>query len=246
VSSTSTIQLEPLHERIVAVWKIPTRRAPRTRGRELFLEEYSREAVGERVAPWFEQLLTNPRELPQDLDELVRAPRSLLAARTSPKDRVGEQTDAPARVPGSRRWRAAPDEQYDLVVLWKQNDTSIYGRRQDMFLKYLQRSGRFAKIVHFDSRSRSARCPHLPGERRSCGWRHRRAADAAFLHRRATTRSSTGRSCTELREARARCPDATSTRTMWRRCYKEGVGKRPPCSGTRPTTRRRGARCSDA
>ena len=39
---------------------------------------------------------------------------------------------------------------YDLVVFWKQNDTGIYGRRQDMFLKYLERSGRFAKIVHFD------------------------------------------------------------------------------------------------
>ena len=32
---------------------------------------------------------------------------------------------------------------YDLVVFWKQNDTGIYGRRQDMFLKYLERSGRF-------------------------------------------------------------------------------------------------------
>ena len=37
------------------------------------------------------------------------------------------------------------------MVFWKQNDSSIYGRRQDMFLKYLQRSGRFRNIVHFDN-----------------------------------------------------------------------------------------------
>ena len=43
-----------------------------------------------------------------------------------------------------------PGSTYDLVVFWKQNDTGIYGRRQDMFLKYLERSGRFDTIVHFD------------------------------------------------------------------------------------------------
>jgi glycosyltransferase involved in cell wall biosynthesis len=147
---------EPLHEQIAAIFDDPDEARDRAqKGRALFLAEYSCEAVSERVAPWFEQLLAEPRELPQDLDALVRAPRSLLAARTRPKDRVdeldGKQASVPARVPGSRRWRAASEEQYDLVIFWKQNDTSIYGRRQDMFLKYLQRSGRFARIVHFDS-----------------------------------------------------------------------------------------------
>ena len=105
----------------------------------------------ERVAPWFEQLVQDPGVLPNNVDALVKAPRSLLAARSRATDRVDDDKGVPARVPGSRRWRAAPDEQYDLVVFWKQNDTSIYGRRQDMFLKYLQRTGRFGKIVHFDS-----------------------------------------------------------------------------------------------
>ena len=36
-------------------------------------------------------------------------------------------------------------------MFWKQNDTGIYGRRQDMFLKYLARSGRVRSIVHFDN-----------------------------------------------------------------------------------------------
>jgi len=54
-----------------------------------------------------------------------------------------------APVPSVRR-RIPAGSTYDLVVFWKQNDTGIYGRRQDMFLKYLERSGRFRTIVHFD------------------------------------------------------------------------------------------------
>ncbi len=143
---------EPLHERIASIFADPDDARDRARkGRALFLAEYSCEAVSERVAPWFEQLVQDPGVLPNDVDALVKAPRSLLAARTRTKDRVDDDPGVPARVPGSRRWRAAPDEQYDLVVFWKQNDTSIYGRRQDMFLKYLQRTGRFGRIVHFDS-----------------------------------------------------------------------------------------------
>jgi hypothetical protein len=42
-------------------------------------------------------------------------------------------------------------EPFDVVMFWKQNDTGIYGRRQDMFLKYLQRTGRVRSIVHFDN-----------------------------------------------------------------------------------------------
>jgi glycosyltransferase involved in cell wall biosynthesis len=44
-----------------------------------------------------------------------------------------------------------PGEPFDVVMFWKQNDTGIYGRRQDMFLKYLQRTGRVRRIVHFDN-----------------------------------------------------------------------------------------------
>jgi glycosyltransferase involved in cell wall biosynthesis len=143
---------ESLPDRIAAIFEDPDDARDRARrGRKVFLEEYSCEAVCDRVAPLFEQLIANPPELAQALDELVTAPRRLLAPRASATDGGDERTSVPARTPGSRRWRAAPGEQYDLVVFWRQNDTSIYGRRQDMLLKYLQRSGRFAKIVHFDS-----------------------------------------------------------------------------------------------
>ena len=35
-------------------------------------------------------------------------------------------------------------------MFWKQNDTSLYGRRQDMILKYLSKSDKVETIIHFD------------------------------------------------------------------------------------------------
>jgi hypothetical protein len=49
---------------------------------------------------------------------------------------------APAVVP-----RDAP---FDLVFFWKQNDSDLYGRRSDMMVKYLLKSGRVRRILHFD------------------------------------------------------------------------------------------------
>ena len=38
----------------------------------------------------------------------------------------------------------------DIVLFWKQNDTGIYGRRFDMFIKYLSKSPRVSKILALD------------------------------------------------------------------------------------------------
>ena len=43
------------------------------------------------------------------------------------------------------------DEKFDIVFFWKQNDTGIYGRRQDMLVKYLAKDPRIARIFHFDA-----------------------------------------------------------------------------------------------
>ncbi|MCE2425965.1 MAG: glycosyltransferase [Pseudomonadales bacterium] len=45
----------------------------------------------------------------------------------------------------------AEADELDIVFLWKQNDTGIYGRRQDMFVKYLARHPRVHRIFHFDA-----------------------------------------------------------------------------------------------
>ncbi len=43
------------------------------------------------------------------------------------------------------------DDQYNIVCFWKQNDSDIYGRRQDMLVKYLSQHPRVNRIVHFDA-----------------------------------------------------------------------------------------------
>lgn len=39
----------------------------------------------------------------------------------------------------------------ELVVFWKQNDSDIYGRRQDMIVKYLSERAEISRIIHFDA-----------------------------------------------------------------------------------------------
>jgi tetratricopeptide (TPR) repeat protein/glycosyltransferase involved in cell wall biosynthesis len=43
------------------------------------------------------------------------------------------------------------DEPFNVLFFWKQNDSDIYGRRQDMIAKYLAKSDRINKIIHFDA-----------------------------------------------------------------------------------------------
>ena len=46
--------------------------------------------------------------------------------------------------------RSYVDDKMDIVFFWKQNDTGIYGRRQDMLVKYLSKDPRVHRILHFD------------------------------------------------------------------------------------------------
>ena len=97
----------PLHDRIATILDDPDAAYERAeKGRALFLEEYSYAAVSERIAPRFEQLMANPPELAPELETLVAAPRRLLAPSTTPQDHRPAQESVPARLPGSRRWRA--------------------------------------------------------------------------------------------------------------------------------------------
>jgi glycosyltransferase involved in cell wall biosynthesis len=49
------------------------------------------------------------------------------------------------------------DDRYDLVWFWRQNDSGLYGRRQDLMLRNLAASPRVRRVVHFDR-------PLTPGE----------------------------------------------------------------------------------
>ncbi|MGH8977233.1 MAG: glycosyltransferase, partial [Acidimicrobiia bacterium] len=135
----------PLHERIAAIFDHYDDAIDRARrGREVFEATYSYEAVTAVLAPRFDQLLEAPPPLSPRLATLVDVPRQLFGSRPT-------LARPPARVPGRRSRPAHAGAMYDVVVFWKQNDTGIYGRRQDMFVKYLARSGRVRSIVHFDN-----------------------------------------------------------------------------------------------
>jgi hypothetical protein len=127
----------PLSARIRAVFDDPEATAERAhRAREVFLESYSYAAVRPRMAAAIDRLLEDPPPLAPALTSLVTTARQLFRP---------ESTSLPAR-----RHAVPAGATYDLAIFWKQNDTGIYGRRQDMFLKYLEQSGRFHTIVHFD------------------------------------------------------------------------------------------------
>jgi glycosyltransferase involved in cell wall biosynthesis len=126
-----------LAERLQAIFANAEETADRARrSRDVFLESYSYAAVRPAIDHAVGHLLDRPPPL---------AP-ALASLSTTMRTQVRPGTVAPPRP----RPRVPAGAGYDLVVFWKQNDTGIYGRRQDMFLKYLERSGRFHTIVHFD------------------------------------------------------------------------------------------------
>ena len=134
----------PLHRRLADILAHPDDAIDRARqARELFLESFSYEVVRPVVAAAIERHLDDPPAIGPGLESIVGVARELYRPTTA----VASRPSAAARPP---RRPMPPGSSYDLVVFWKQNDTGIYGRRQDMFLKYLERSGRFEKILHFD------------------------------------------------------------------------------------------------
>lgn len=161
------LALEPddaLHERIARVFDDPDdARSRAERGRELFLREYSYEAVAERLAPAFDRLLGDPPPVSARQRELAAAPEQIWAAsagrvRSGAGGSSGDPATAPSAVPVRRPRLQDPEAPtlepgavFDVVMFWKQNDSGIYGRRQDMLLEELARSPRVGTVVHFDN-----------------------------------------------------------------------------------------------
>lgn len=137
---------------------LPEHRARAQARREVFLERMSYAAVRPVLTDAINALLADPPPLPA-----AYARAAALRPRASPPGAgpAGGSTSglapaaradpgaSPAPTP-AKAVRGGASSPYDLVVFWKQNDTGIYGRRQDMLIKYLARSERVRQIVHFD------------------------------------------------------------------------------------------------
>jgi glycosyltransferase involved in cell wall biosynthesis len=88
------------------------------RGRQVFEETYSYQAVSDAIAPQFDALIERPPPVSPRLRTVVDVPRQLFGGK-------GERSRRPARIPGRPVTKVAPDGKYDVVVFWKQNDTGI-------------------------------------------------------------------------------------------------------------------------
>jgi len=121
----------------------PPRSSNKSQGREYFLSELSYSVNAARLDIAFATAAMNRGTSQPQFERLFR----LLDQRTGIV--LPQLTDKPPR--RQRRVPITKDTPpRDLVFLWKQNDSDIYGRRSDMLAKYLLRTGRVRRVLHFD------------------------------------------------------------------------------------------------
>ena len=134
------------------------------RNRKTFLREYSYGANLPRLKGVIDRVLNEPAPAPDAFRELVAYHRRIFprkgnspraSARVVAGDRPVSDTDpasSPVRAAApARKTDSYVDDKIDIVFFWKQNDTGIYGRRQDMLVKYLAEDPRVGRILHFDA-----------------------------------------------------------------------------------------------
>ena len=130
--------------------------------REMFLRAYSYGANRPRLKDVIDRLLHNPAPIPDAFHELIGWHRELFSTatglpRVTAQLAAGPVSASQRHVPASRPVTPRPlptrsyiDDKLDIVFFWKQNDTGIYGRRQEMVVKYLAKDSRVHRILHFD------------------------------------------------------------------------------------------------
>ena len=156
----------PLDRKIGEIFdNYPAYRQRALRNREAFLSEYSYAAILPGLTGMIDGLARNPAPIPDAFSKLIDYHRKIFpggdglpraTARVLEEARPGRMEEPRAiavqpRSPRPIEVRPCIDDRIDIVFFWKQNDTGIYGRRQDMLVKYLARDARIARIFHFDA-----------------------------------------------------------------------------------------------
>lgn len=115
--------------------------------REAFEQELGYRVNRERLELAITRAEAAGWELPASFRRLIE-----IAAKAHAES-LAQPSDPPTGKGASRRSRvgkAAP-EQFDIVMFWKQNDSGIYGRRSDMMMQYLLKSGRVGRVLQIDA-----------------------------------------------------------------------------------------------
>ena len=129
------------------------------RNREHFLQLYSYSSVLPRLMEVLESARKGTSPMRDEFAELVAFHRRRRGNRRGRK-RTVLRTVVVGRARGSSALREGEetkseaisyiDDKLDIVFFWKQNDSGIYGRRQDMLTKYLGRAPGVNMVLHFD------------------------------------------------------------------------------------------------
>lgn len=117
-------------------------------GRRFFASDFSYQVNVPRLKLAVDQAVAEKQAVSRDYRTLLKLMQQKLKTAFEPDD---FRTLLKA-IPASRQWGAINfAEKVNVAYFWKQNDSGVYGRRQDMLVKYLLNSGRVNTIVHFDA-----------------------------------------------------------------------------------------------
>ncbi len=153
-------------DEIFSNWASRKKHAAENRSR--FRSDYSYAGNLARLTQLIEAHAGRPKPVPDAFRDLVDYQRNVFSTATTPRQVVPNvvlpgdpaSATAAARAAAVRRraeratlrtQRSYVDDKLDVVFFWKQNDTGIYGRRQDMMVKYLARDPRISRVFHFDA-----------------------------------------------------------------------------------------------
>ena len=100
----------------------------------------------------FRDLIDNHRASYSATSESWPAQKTILTVQIPNRNmRSGEGNITSSVAPRERKIRVYVDDKIDVVFFWKQNDTGLYGRRQDMLVRYLVKHPKIQSIYHFDA-----------------------------------------------------------------------------------------------
>ncbi|MEJ8572351.1 tetratricopeptide repeat-containing glycosyltransferase family protein [Microbaculum marinum] len=119
------------------------------RSRTLFQEELSYAANERRVGAVLAEASESSRDLPDEFMELLRHIGRNLPG-TFPPELARHLRGTMQVGPRVGRLRSIKKD-LNVVFFWKQNDSQLFGRRQDMLLAELSKQNRIGKILHIDA-----------------------------------------------------------------------------------------------